>query len=300
MFKNVRLLQLTTPFEWDITALDERLAARRFRPCGALETATLGWATVGGDDSKLVLAVNACLLLCARKQERLLPTSAINEALEERISEIESSEAREVGRSERRRLREQLITEMLPHAFTRSRRTRLYIDADAGWLVVDAASEKQAEEVVTLLRETLGTLPARLPDPQRAPATVMTTWLLEQNAPRDFVAGDACELRDLDTADGVVRCRGQNLASAEILNHLRAKKQVTKLALEWNEQLHFVLADDLSFKRLQMNDALIEEESSDDDVDATARLEADFALFALQMRELIQRCETVFLLDKTR
>ncbi len=299
MFKNARLLQLTTPFNWEVTALAEQLATRRFRSCGALETTTLGWAPALGADPQLVFAVNECLLLCARKQERLLPAAAINEALEERISEVESHETRTVGRSERRRMREQLLTEMLPHAFTRSRRTRLYLDTATNWLVVDAASDKQAEEVVTLLRETLGSLPARLPEPQRAPAAVMTEWLLTQKAPLDFVAGDACELRDTDAPNGMVRCRGQDLASAEILNHLRAGKLVTKLALEWDERFTFVLADDLSFKRIQLIDAVPDDtnDANDDELEATAQLQTDFALFALQMRALIQRCETVFALQ---
>ena len=102
------------------------------------------------------------LLLCARKQERLLPSAAVAEAVDERIAEIETGEARDVGRTERRALREQVVTEMLPRAFTRSRRTLLYIDTESGWLVVDAGSE-QAEEVISMLRETLGTLPARAP-----------------------------------------------------------------------------------------------------------------------------------------
>jgi recombination associated protein RdgC len=272
------------------------LATRQFRPCGPLETTTLGWATPLGDDSTaLVTAVNGCLLLCARKQERLLPSSAIAEALDERISELETSEARDVGRAERRRLREQVISEMLPRAFTRSRRTQLYIDTELGWLMVDAASEKQAEDVVTLLRETLESLPARLPNPRQAPSAVMTDWLLADSAPADFMAGDACELRDADDDAGVVRCRGQDLGSEEILNHLRARKLVTKLALNWNERLDFVLADDLSLKRVQVTDALLDDLNDDDaKADAAARLEAEFALFALQMRQLIARFETIF------
>ncbi|PQJ95145.1 recombination-associated protein RdgC [Chromatium okenii] len=296
MFKNVRLFRLENPFALNASALAERLATRQFRPCGPLETTTLGWATPLGDDSTaLVTAVNGCLLLCARKQERLLPSSAIAEALDERISELETSEARDVGRAERRRLREQVISEMLPRAFTRSRRTQLYIDTELGWLMVDAASEKQAEDVVTLLRETLESLPARLPNPRQAPSAVMTDWLLADSAPADFMAGDACELRDADDDAGVVRCRGQDLGSEEILNHLRARKLVTKLALNWNERLDFVLADDLSLKRVQVTDALLDELNDDDaKADAAARLEAEFALFALQMRQLIARFETIF------
>ncbi|AFL74450.1 recombination-associated protein RdgC [Thiocystis violascens] len=294
MFKNARFFRLDTPFALDAAELEARLGERRFRPCGPIETATLGWSSpLGEETAGLVHGVGGCLLMCARKQERLLPSAAVAEAVDERVSELESGEARDVGRAERRRLREQIVTEMLPRAFTRSRRTQLYIDTEAGWMVVDAASEKQAEEVVSLLRETLETLPAKLPDPNKTPSTVMTSWLLDGTAPPDFVAGDACELRDSDDSAGVVRCSGQDLASDEMLNHIRAGKRVTKLALEWDERLSFVLAEDLSLKRLRVGDALLEE-MDDTDLEPAARLDAEFAILALQMRQLIERLDEVF------
>lgn len=294
MFKNARLFHLDTPFAFAAVELEERLATRRFRPCGPIETATLGWAPpLGEETAGLVHGVGGCLLMCARKQERLLPSSAVAEALDERVSELENAEARDVGRAERRRLREQIIDEMLPRAFTRSRRTQLYVDTESGWIVVDAASEKQAEEIVSLLRETLESLPAKLPEPRQAPAVVMTEWLLSDSAPADFIPGDACELRDSEDNAGVVRCSGQDLASEEILNHLRAGKRAVKLALEWDERLSFVLADDLSLKRLRVGDALIEELDAGD-LDPAARLDAEFAILALQLRQLTTRLDAVF------
>jgi recombination associated protein RdgC len=297
MFKNARLFRLDTKFALDATELEVRLATRRFRPCGPIETATLGWAPpLGEETAALVNAVGGCFLMCARKQERLLPSSAVAEALDERVNELESGEARDVGRAERRRMREQIVTEMLPRAFTRSRRTQLYIDTEAGWLVVDAASEKQAEDIVSLLRETLETLPAKLPDPDKTPATVMTGWLLDGTAPADFVPGDACELRDADDNAGVVRCSGQDLGSDEILNHIRAGKRAVKLALEWDERMSFVLAEDLSLKRLKVGDSLLEE-LDDSELDPIARLDAEFAILALQLRQLIKRLDEVFGLE---
>ena len=294
MFKNARLFRLDTPFNLDLATLEERLNTRRFRPCGPIETATMGWsAPLGEDTTALAHGMGGCLLMCARKQERLLPSSAVAEAVDERIAELEAGEARDVGRAERRRLREQVVNEMLPRAFTRSRRTQLYIDTEAGWLVVDAASDKQAEDVVSLLRETLESLPAKLPDPDKTPSTIMTDWLLQDSAPADFVPGDACELRDADDKAGVVRCSGQDLASDEMLNHLRAGKRVTKLALAWDERLSFVLAEDLSLKRLRVGEALLEE-MDDTDLDPIARLDAEFAILALQVRQLIARLDEVF------
>ena len=294
MFKNARFFRLDTPFGLAAAELEEHLATRRFRPCGPIETATMGWASpLGEDTSALVQAVSGCYLMCARKQERLLPSAAVAEALDERIGELESGEARDVGRAERRRMREQIVNEMLPRAFTRSRRTLLYVDTETGWMVVDAASEKQAEDVVSLLRETLESLPAKLPDPSKTPSTILTSWLLEGTAPDDFVPGDACEMRDADDSAGVVRCSGQDLASEEILNHLRAGKRATKLALEWDERLSFTLAEDLSLKRLRVGDALLEE-MDDTDLEPAARLDAEFAILALQLRQLIARLDEVF------
>lgn len=294
MFKNVRLYRLGHPFELSAEALESRLGERRFRPCGPVETATLGWtAPLGEDSTALVHAVSGCYLICARKQERLLPAAAVAEALDERVNELETNEARDVGRAERRRLREQILNEMLPRAFTRSRRTLLYVDTQAGWLVVDAASERQAEDVVSLLRETIGTLPARPPAPRREPPKVMTEWLLSGEAPNDFLIGDACELRDINDSASLIRCRGQDLASEEILAHLRVGKQVLKLAMSWDERLDFVLAEDLSLKRLRVADALLETLDGDD-LEPAARLDAELVILALQMRELIGRLDAIF------
>ncbi len=294
MFKNVRFYRLGRPFGLDAAALEARLDERRFRPCGPLETATMGWSAPLGDGSTaLVHAVSGCFLVCSRKQERLLPSAAVAEALDERISDLETAEARDVGRAERRRLREQIMAEMLPRAFTRSRRTLLYVDTLAGWLVVDAGSDRQAEDVVSLLRETIETLPARPPAPRMEPPKVMTGWLLNGDAPSDFIVGDACELRDVSDTASLIRARGQDLASEEILAHLRAGKQVVKLAVSWEERLDFVLAEDISLKRLRIGDALLTE-MDDTELEPAARLDAELAILALQMRELIARLDAIF------
>jgi recombination associated protein RdgC len=292
MFNNARMYRLGAPFGAGAAELEAALQTRRFRPCGPVEVATLGWsAPLGEDTAALVHGVGGCLLLCLRKQERLLPSAAVAEAVDERIMAIEAGESRDVSRTERRALREQVTTEMLPRAFTSSRRTLLYIDTEAGWLVVDAASAKQAEEAITLLRQTLGSLPATPPAPRIPPAGLLTAWLLEGNVPSDFVPTDACELRD-DEDGSVIRCKGRDLGSDEIHNHLRAGMQVVKLALEWDERLSFVLADDLSIKNLRVGDALRDDLAEADD--PAARLDAEFALLALQLRELMARLDSLF------
>lgn len=292
MFKNARLFRLAAPFAIDPDELQSRLEARRFRPCNPLEISTLGWVPPMGEDTEdLVHSASGCLRLCARHQERILPAAAVKEAVEARVAEIEAQEAREVGRAERRRLREQVATELLPKSLTRSRRIQLCIDTVAGWLVVDAASAKQAEDVVSLLRLSLGSLRAVPPDAATMPAQVMRMWLLDE-PPAEFTVLDACELRSPADSERV-RCAAMDLSSDEVRGHLEAGKWVSKLALDWEARFSFVLAEDLSLKRLQMREALLET-LADDFEDERARLDAEFVLFSGQLRELIARLVALF------
>jgi recombination associated protein RdgC len=297
VFKNAHLYRLQDPSAIDAEGLENRLAERRFRPCGPLETASLGWyPPLGGQARALAHAGNGCLILCARRQERLLPSAVVAEAVDERVAELEEREARSVGRTERRRMREEVLLDMLPRAFTRSRQIRAYLDMVAGWMLVDAASEKAAEELVGLLRETLGTLPVRPPRPEHSPAALMTRWVTDGDTPSGLDLGDECELRDARDERAVVRCRGQDLGAEEIATHLRAGKQVVKLALSWREGLSLLLQEDLSLKRLRFADELIAEALDSDIEDEAIRFDAEFAMMALQLRELIGRLDEVFVM----
>jgi recombination associated protein RdgC len=297
VFKNTRLYHLEDPSAVDAESLEDRLAERLFRPCGPLQTASLGWhPPLGGQAQALTHAGNGCIALCARRQERLLPSAVVAEALEERVADIEEREARDIGRRERRHLREEVLLEMLPRAFTRSHQIGAYLDLVGGWMLVDAAGEKGAEELVDLLRETLGSFRVRPPRPRHAPATVMTRWVATGDPPDGLELGDACELRDPRDERALVRCSGQDLGAEEIATHLRAGKEVAKLALRWQDQLEFLLEEDLSLKHLRFADALIEEALEPEIEDAAARFDAEFAIMALQLRELIAQLNEVFVM----
>jgi recombination associated protein RdgC len=288
---------MVEPAAYEADQLEGLLAQRRFRPCGPVEVASLGWyPPAGGRAEALAHTANGCVLVCARRQERLLPSSVVAEAVEERAADLEEREAREVGRAERRRLREEVLVDMLPRAFTRSRQMRAYLDRVSGWMIVDAASEKAADEVVGLLRETLGSLRVRPPRPRRDPVGLMTSWVVAGGITEGLALADECELRDVRDERSVVRCRGQDLGSEEISIHLKAGKQVVKVALDWQEQLSFLLQEDLSLKRLRFADALIAE--AGDAEDDGARFDAEFAIISLEMRALLSRLDELFELSR--
>ncbi|MBK1699777.1 recombination-associated protein RdgC [Thiococcus pfennigii] len=289
MFRNARLFALPNDFRIDTKSLGEAISSRPSRPCGPLDMETLGWtAPLGTDAAPLLHTVNGCFLACARLEQRVLPAGAIRDALNGRIAAIEQEEARTVWRAERRRLRERLIDEMLPKAFTQSRRVLLSIDSATGWLVVDAASATLAEDVVSLLRDSLESLPVSPPRPSNHSELVLTSWITDR-PPSDITLLDSCELRDSEGEGEVVRIAGMDLLCEEVIELIRAGKHVTQLAVDWDGRLRFALSEDLWLKRLRLVDELPDELGEDAPEDPAARLDAEFALFSGQMRRLIDR-----------
>ena len=294
-FRNLYLYRFLEPFAADENALSERLSALPFTGCGPLETERVGWVPpVGRNTSALVHSCNGALMVCLRRQQRLLPASVIKEEVEERAAAIEAEQGRQVGRKEKRDLRDQVATELLPRAFTRSRDTYAFIDPRGGWLVVDTATAGVAETLTETLRECLGSLPITPPQVEQAPAAVLSAWVQSGDPARDFVIEDSCELRDTDEQGGVVRCARQDLAAEEIQAHLEAGKQVVKLALGWNERLSFVLGDDLVVRRLRFADEVLEAADEVDSDDPAVLFDTDFALMSGELAEFLPHLMEAF------
>jgi len=85
-FKNLRLYQLTEDFTHSPEALAEALAAQPFKPCGSQELQRSGWVPpVGADSEEYVHATGGYIMICAKRQTRILPGAVVNEHLEERL-----------------------------------------------------------------------------------------------------------------------------------------------------------------------------------------------------------------------
>ncbi|MEQ1739258.1 MAG: recombination-associated protein RdgC [Methyloglobulus sp.] len=283
-FKNLSLFRFTEPFTLNADELAEKLETLRFRPCGAHEVASFGWtAPLGKAEQSLVHATNGYMMLCVKKEERVLPTAVVNEMILEKAAEAEEQQGRKLSKKERTRLKDELIFDLLPRAFTFSRKIYAYIDPQGGWLVVDAASSSSAEDLLTLLRKSLGSLPAAPVNTVNNPVTVMTQWLVSQQTPGSIVIEDECELRSPGEEGSIIRCKRHDLALPEIQNHLDSGKEVIKLAMNWADRLSFVMDKNFSIKRLRFLD-LVQDQLKELDVDDdAARFDVDFAIMSAEL-----------------
>ena len=294
-FKNLAVYRFTEPFTSSAEDLAGKLSQQPFRPCGAHDEFSIGWYSPLGKNSDLLIhASNGFIMFCAKKEEKLLPTAVINEMLQERISEIEEQEARKLPQKERSRLKDDLIFELLPKAFSFSRKTFAYIDTQGGWLVVDAASPKKAEDLLRLLRKCLGSLAVVPITASNNASIIMTQWLISNTSPSDIIIEDECELRSPEEEGGIIRCKRHDLALPEIKNHLDSGKLVIKLAFSWAERLSLILDENLAIKRLKFLD-LIQEQL--DEIEANNQIEqfdADFAIMTAELAQFLPRLLAIF------
>ncbi|QSP94296.1 recombination-associated protein RdgC [Marinobacter salinisoli] len=288
-FRNVRVFRFTKPFDISAEALEEKLQADAFKPCGPQETSRQGWVPpLGKHGEQLVHSAGGYHLIALRKEEKILPGPVVKEAVEERAEAIELEQSRKVRRKEKDEIKEQVMLEMLPQAFSKNRRCFAYLAPQDGVLVVDAGSSKQAEDLASTLRKSLGSLPVRPPALEQAPAFTFTGWLNESiDLPATITLGNECELKDPSEDGGVVRCKGLDLKADEIRNHLDAGMQVTRLALTWDENVSFVLDEEFGIRRLKFGET-IQEQLDDVDVDdAVAKFDTAFTIMTLELAKLI-------------
>ena len=292
-FKNLMVYRLSRDFNIDIAELEQQLQLLRFTPCGSQDMAKTGWVPpLGRESDQLHHEVNNQILLVIRREEKILPKPVISEELGKRVSRLEQDQGRRLKKTEKDSLRDEVLHSLLPRAFSKNSVVRLWINVTDGLIMVDASSAKRAEDSLALLRKTLGSLPV-VPLTMETPIELtITEWVRSGNAPAGFALGDEAELKAILEDGGIGRFKKQALVSDEIHVHLEAGKVVTKLSLDWQNRVQFVLCDDGSVKRLKFADELIQQNDDIDREDIAQRFDADFVLMTGELSSLINGLTT--------
>lgn len=294
-FRNVTLFRFPATNVAKLADLEANLGEHALRSCGPMELSTRGWVSpFGRAESVLSHAIGPYTLISLGGEDKLLPGSVVNQVLSERLEALEKQRGKPVGGRERRKLKDDVLAELMPRALARPSRVMGYLDTANGWIAVDSASRKSAETFVSKLREALGSFPAVQAEAEESPRAVMTDWLIDGQLPKGWTLGDECELKDPADQGAIVRCRRQELISDEVQEHLKSGKQVTQLALVFEERMRFVMDENLTLRKFKLLDLATEALESGDRASANAELDARFALMTHELALLLQAIETIF------
>lgn len=294
-FKNLRVYRLTKPFTLSADELAETLESKIFQPCGKQDLASFGWVPpLGRHGKSLVHSTNGYIMVCAKRQEKILPGAVVNEQLEEKIQGISQSEGRNVGRAEKQQLKEELVFSLLPRALVRSQLQFAYIAPQENWIVVNTGSAKRAEELLGALREALGSLPVIPFTTKQIPSQTMTQWLSASKAPKGFQLGGECELEAPKDDGRIIRCKKQDLTAEEMLNHLKTQMLVRKLAVSWEDAIECVLDQELAVRRLKFAERILEQAGDKQPDTAAEEFDVDFAIMTMELRGFLEALQKAF------
>jgi recombination associated protein RdgC len=287
VFKNLMVYRIGADWQAQRAQIEQSLSKGIFIPCGATQPQSLGWVPPRGlEHGALVESVDGKKgphwLLKLQIEQRVLPTSVVQRRADELAAQVEQQTGRKPGKKAMKDLKEQATHELLPLAFTKTAAVRVWIAPALSLLMIDAASPKRAEEVVSLLVKALAGLSLHLVQTAESPAVCMSAWLQDGVPPEGFSIDRECELKSGDEMKSAVRYARHSLDIEEIRQHLVSGKLPTRLAMSWRDRVSFMLTDTLQIKKIAFLDLAFEGR------DAPAKDEAFDADAALATGELGQ------------
>lgn len=259
MFKNVIVYRLGAGWTATLAKVEASLDSARFVECGPSQERSLGWVEPRGEaHGPLVEAVGGQWLLKLMIEVKAIPASVLNRKVKDQVDHIETTTGRKPGKKEQRDIKEELKLSLLPMAFSKQVAVTVWIDPTARLLVLDAASQARADEVVTALVKSLDGFAPTLLNTVTSPAVAMSEWLVSQEPPAGFSVDRECELKATDESKAVVRYARHPLDNDEVVAHVQGGKQASKLALTWDSRVSFMLTESLQVKRIAFLDVVME------------------------------------------
>ena len=274
MFKTTLLYRLTEgSMIPDAAALEEGLGLARYTPTGPTQEESHGWVEPRDvEHGPLLESIGGQYIFKMKSQSRVVPGSVVKEHLDSKLKEIEEQTGRKPGKKEKRELSDEIRLSLLPHAFTKTSATKIWLDLGRKLLVIGTTSTAKCDRIATALinavAESGGNLALRPIQTQSSPAAMMAHWLSTKEAPQMFTVDMDCILKASDESKASVKYAKHSLDIDEIAAHIQQGKMPTQLSLTWSDKISFLLCDTMAIKKIEFLDV---------DADASAASPNDVA-----------------------
>lgn len=289
MFKNLIIYRLAPGLgpNLDLDTVEQSMSKSRFVECGPTQERASGWVEPRGEaHGPLVESIGGQWIIKFQTETKAVPGAVLARKAKEVALHIEQTTGRKPGRKETKEIKEELKLTLLPNSFSKMGASLVWIDKEAGLLVIDAGSQSRADEVVTGLVKSIDGFSVALLDTQQSPVSAMAEWLTGDHADvwvdHNFSIGNECELKAGDESKSVVRYGRHPLDTEEVKQHIAQGKLPTKLALSWDDRVSFVLTEGMQLKKISFLDVVFEGKSADD-----GGFDADVAIMTGELSKML-------------
>src|ERR1700677_3178949 len=285
-FKNTKIYKFTEAFTLPSELINAKLETHPFRPCCSIEACSEGFVPPNGkEDAALAYTANGFTPFCLKHEEKVIPSSVIQEQLDAKITEIKDKGGK-VSKKDKESFKEEIIHTLTSRAFSKTSKTFAYIDPAEGLLIIDTSSNSKAESFMVSLRKALGSLKVEIPKVQDI-QLLLTDWVKKNDYPPEFTIGDNGVLTD-PKEGGTVRCNHKSFFTSEFEALIAEGCLISELGMSYQEQLSFTLKEDFSLKSIKFLE-MIQDQSKDVHTETAAeRFDADFTIMTETLRGLFK------------
>lgn len=269
------------------TLLEDCINKARFKPVGDMELSSAGFTPVLGRHTEAYsFSFDNNHFFKITEETKLLPKAVINQAFLDEIDNKEQELQRPLTKPEKQALKSALTQKMTAQAFKSKKDLILMVNTKHNFAIIGVTSAKRAEEACALLRQALGSFPAKSYQPRCVVEERLTSFVTQDDQlPQGFTLGFDTVLKSNTDEGGTVRISKEELTTKEVTNHIAAGKVITDLQLNYDQSVSFVLSQDLGIKRIALDDQYLERNLPQKTDDATADLQG----FLIVQAEILTR-----------
>lgn len=288
-FKQAQIFQIDGKIS-NFEELLDNLNLLAFKPCLPSHHDSKGWfpplEVDNVEEPELARRVDNFIMLCLQIEEKILPATVIRNELAKRIKEIELRDDRKVRGKEKLSLKDEVTFTLLPRAFSKFSKIYGYIDTKTSQLILSNTSETKAELFTSMLTKVLGEDIYPMTAEKLAPT--ITPWLKHGACPSGFSIEKSCVLQDPNQQTRMIRAQQQDLFAQGIQSLLQDGCEVKQLALSWQGQVQFHLAEGFLLQGIKFNDDIVAH-TKDIEIESKAQqFDANFMIMAKTLSNLLQ------------
>lgn len=285
MFKNLIVYRIGPGWAANSAELEAGLEKMVFVECGATQAVSAGWAPPRGvAHAPLLESVGGQWLMKLVVEQRVVPSAVVKRRVDERAAQIEQATGRKPGKKQQKELKEEVLLDLLPQAFTKQGAIRVWLNPKDRLLLIDASSPAKADDVVTQLVKAAEGLALTPLHTAQSPAAAMSEWLTTGEPPAGFSVDRECELKSPDETKSAVRYARHALDIDEVRQHIAGGKVPTQLALTWQGRVSLLLTESMQVKKIAFLEGVFEGGSKPK---ADEAFEADAAIATGELGKLI-------------
>jgi recombination associated protein RdgC len=285
LFKNLIVYRIGPGWAANSAELEAGLEKMVFVECGATQPVSAGWAPPRGvAHAPLLESVGGQWLMKLVVEQRVVPSAVVKRRVDERAAQIEQATGRKPGKKQQKELKEEVLLDLLPQAFTKQAAIRVWLNPKDRLLMIDASSPAKADDVVTQLVKAAEGLALTPLHTAQSPAAAMSEWLTTGDAPAGFSIDRECELKSPDESKSAVRYARHALDIEEVRQHIAGGKVPTQLALTWQGRVSLLLTEAMQVKKIAFLEGVFEGGSKPK---ADEAFEADAAIATGELGKLV-------------